>query len=114
MDERISVFDLNFALNEARWLGIVPRRDLSGCLLVFDVLTLRGAGDGHAIVKVLLNPVTRVAASYRLGCWDDASAEVVPVTLDELVEVLASFDGQPISGMEFFARPSTIPPSGKP
>ena len=108
MDGWVSVSALNFALNEARWLAIDPRPDIAACLVIFDVLTLPAddGGDGHAIRGLALRPVSRISASYRLGRWDNASAEVAPVAFDDLNHVLESFDGQPIYGMEFIDPPT--------
>ena len=50
----------------------------------------------------MFRPVGRVAASLRKGTWDDFGAEVVPVTIDKLLEVVLSFGGLAIYGWEFF------------
>lgn len=95
--------DIDKALEEAVWLGIKVQPERKRVGVALDVLTLPEIGDGRRMWVVLwLEGVRRIAASYRLGRWDDPSAEVVGVSLAELPEVLASFGRRPVYGWEFF------------
>jgi hypothetical protein len=95
---------LGVALNEATLLGfeVDPIRGIAA--VTFQVLTLpeQGPPPHDSRVQFLFRPVGRVAASLRNGTWDDFSAEVVPFTIDKLLEVVLGFGGLPIYGWEFF------------
>ena len=97
--------DLNVALNEATLLGteVDPARRTAA--LTLSVLTLPADGPAPVDdrVQVILHPVGRVAASLRLGRWDDVEAKVVPFEITELLAIVESFK-VPIYGWEFFDR----------
>jgi hypothetical protein len=98
--------DIDVALNEASWLGIEIRADEREVVLDFEVLTLPDGepGDGTEMVRLALRGVSRIVASHRLGAWNDIDAAVQPVLLEDLPSLVASFDGQPVYGWEFFDR----------
>ncbi len=48
-----------------------------------------------------LSGVSRLVASYRAGHWDDPEAEVLPLDVDGLRELLRRNGGTPIYGWEF-------------
>jgi hypothetical protein len=105
---------LGVAFNEATLLGVEvqPLRRLAGVTL--GLLTLP-PGEGPAPedprVQLRLSPVGRVAVSLRLGRWDDPAAQVVPVTLADLLPTVRSFGGLPIYGWEFLdVYPGGSPP----
>jgi hypothetical protein len=93
---------IGVALNEATLVGLEldPARRLANA--TFAVLTLREEGPPpeDCRVQILFWPVGRLAASLRLGRWDDPDAEVVPFTVEELLSVVQSFGGLPIYGWE--------------
>jgi hypothetical protein len=75
--------------------------------LGFDVLTLpEGTGGaGHALRTVVLDGVSRLVGSLRLGRWDQLDAEVVALSVEELSEAVRSFGATPLYGWEFFDTP---------
>jgi hypothetical protein len=95
---------LGIALNEATLLGMEVDTDRRIAAATFFVLTLPEQGEppDDARVQFIFSPVGRVAASLRLGRWDDATAEVVRFPIEELLPVAHSFGGLPIYGWEFF------------
>lgn len=95
---------LGVALNEAAWLGISINEESHQVALGFRVLALpadSSAQRDDTIVTLLLSGVTRIAASLRSGRWDDPRAEVMPLTIELLPEVVRSFGGSPIYGWDF-------------
>jgi hypothetical protein len=96
--------ELNVALNEATLLGfeVDADRRLGGA--TFSVLTLpvTGPTPDDARIQLLFSPVGRVAASLRLGRWNDPNAELVPFELAQLLREVQNFGGLPIYGWEFF------------
>lgn len=48
-----------------------------------------------------LTGVSRIAASYRDGTWDDAHAPVIPLDLEGLDRLLRRHGGGPVYGWEF-------------
>jgi hypothetical protein len=95
---------LGVALNEATLLGLEvdPQRRVAGA--TFSVFTLpeEGPAPEDTRVQMLFEPVGRLAASLRLGHWDDSSAEVVTFSIEELLAQVQSFGGLPVYGWEFF------------
>jgi hypothetical protein len=98
---------MNVALNESEWLDCAVEAPTRQGRFTFRVLTLALDGEEPAdrVVSLVLGGVTRVAASLRLGRWDDEQARVEPFTLDELSAVVRSFNGLPIYGWEFIDPP---------
>ena len=98
---------LNVALNEATWAAIDV--DLAGrrARLMFDVLSLPPDGpasaDSHVIVAV--NLVSRIAASLRMGWWDDEAAQIVPLEVADLDATVRSFGSCAIYGWKFIDPP---------
>jgi hypothetical protein len=95
---------LDVALNEATVLGFEVSDQHRAAAATFEVLTLPEQGDPpeDERVQFLFAPIGRIAASLRLGRWDDDTAQVVPFTVDQLLRVVQDFGGQPIYGSEFF------------
>lgn len=94
---------LGIALNEAAWTHVehlVPECTVEAEL---EVLTLPESGpepsDRRRILR--LTGVSRIAASYRRGRWDDPLAQAVPLELTDLNEVIERFGRLPIYGWEF-------------
>jgi hypothetical protein len=61
--------------------------------------------DGHETDDprrtLRLSGVSRIAASYRAGTWDDAAAPVIPLDLEGLDRLLRRHGGGPVYGWEF-------------
>jgi hypothetical protein len=95
---------LNIALNEADIVAVrFGSNDVPQAEVDLDVLAMSDSKDlPETQVTLVLTPVSRVVASLRMGNWDDADAEVVPLTLAGLPAAVASFGAQPIYGWEFF------------
>ncbi|MFD4458290.1 hypothetical protein [Nocardia sp. NPDC058480] len=94
---------LNTALSESTCLGVEVDAAAGRLQLALEVLTLPTDGPTPIDTKVLLTftGVTRVAASLRIQRWDDVDARVLPLTLDQLDEAIASFGGGGLHGWEF-------------
>jgi hypothetical protein len=99
---------LNVALNEAAWAGISvdapPRR--AGVLLEVLSLPADGAVAAGSQVVLTVNQVSRIAASLRMGWWNDTTAQVIPLVLEDLDATVRSFGGCPIYGWEFIDPPA--------
>jgi hypothetical protein len=95
---------LNVALEEAVLLGLEVDSSRRIAAATFAVLTLPETGSvpEDRRVQFQFSPVGRVAASLRNGRWDDPNAEVSKFKLEELLDVVQSFQGLPIYGWEFF------------
>lgn len=95
---------LSVALNEATLLGVEIDTDRKLAAATFSVLTLpeEGSPPNDPRVQFIFFPVGRVAASLRLGRWNNPEAEVVPFQIEELLSVVKGFGGLPIYGWEFF------------
>ncbi len=95
---------LGVAFNEASLLGVEVSAERSLCGITFSLLTLPESSPApeDSRIQVLLHPVGRVAASLRMGRWDNDTAAVQPFELAELLSVVQSFEGLPIYGWEFF------------
>lgn len=94
---------LNIALNEATLLGVEVNREKRSAGATFSVLTLppEGPPPDDRRVLLLFQPVGRLAASLRLGDWNDPKAEVVPLEVDQLLETVAGFKCS-VYGRNFF------------
>ncbi|MFE3542119.1 hypothetical protein ACFXK0_03995 [Nocardia sp. NPDC059177] len=94
---------LNTALSESTCLGVEVDAAAGRLQLALEVLTLPADGPAPTDTKVLLTftGVTRVAASLRIQRWDDIDARVLPLTLDQLDDAIASFGGGGLHGWEF-------------
>ena len=106
MLERDEIEGLGVALNEASLLGaeVDPGRRLAAITLSVLTLPAEGPPPPDARLQILLDGVTRVAASLRLGSWNEETAPVQPFSLHELLAVVESFGGRAIYGWEFFDR----------
>lgn len=106
-DELIS--ELNVALNESSWCYAEAVSDGSVVDLGFQVLTLPVAGPEPDLmarsVRFHLYSVSRIAASLRMGRWDDVDAIVERFALKDLNAVVEGFGGSPIYGWEFIDGP---------
>lgn len=100
--------DLGVALNEATLVGVEVSAKERGAALTFAVLALP-SGDGpppdDPRVRLILQPVGRIAASLRHGRWDDPTAGIESFELERLEEVVASFEQQPMYGWRFLDVP---------
>jgi hypothetical protein len=98
---------LNVALNEAAWLGIDIDTDGMRVAVLLDVLTLpaEGPAPDDTNVALLLDGVSRIAASLRNGRWNDTEATIEPLSPLGLDTAVRSFGGNPIYGWEFIDPP---------
>lgn len=99
---------LNVALNEASWSAISIDAPARRARLLLDVLSLPadGAAAAGSAVVVAVNGVSRIAASLRVGWWNDDAAEVIPLELGDLDAAVRSFGGCPVYGWEFIDPPA--------
>lgn len=98
---------LDVALNESSWLGIDVDVSNSCVSVSVEVLTLPADGPPpeDATFVLILEGVSRVAASLRQGRWNDVDAVVDPVALADLDAVVRSFVGTAMYGWEFVDPP---------
>jgi hypothetical protein len=94
---------LGVAFNEATLLGIELRPEDRTAAITLALLSLPEVGPSpkDSRVQVRLSPVGRLAASLRLGSWNDPDAKVVPFSIEELLTTARSFGGLPIYGWDF-------------
>jgi hypothetical protein len=94
---------IGLALNESRLLGLElhPNRRVANA--TFSVLRLppEGSPPEDRRVQLVFQPVGHLAASLRLGYWDDQDAPISKLTPDQLLSVVQSFGGSPIYGWQF-------------
>ncbi len=96
------------ALNEATLVGVdvsAEERRVSVTLAVLALPADSGPPPDDPRVQLILQPVGRIAASFRHGNWDDTDARVESFELDRLAEVVASFEQQAVYGWEFLDVP---------
>jgi hypothetical protein len=98
---------LNVALNEAAWLAADVDTAVRRARLLLDVLSLPADTALSAASRVIIavNRVSRVAASLRMGWWNDEAAAVIPLQVADLDTTVRSFGGCPIYGWEFIDPP---------
>jgi len=94
---------IGLAMNEATLLGVEVDTESRMAGVTLDVLTLPERGDppSDRRVQFVLSPVGRVAASLRLGRWNDAGAPVEHFEIGALLGIVESFKTS-IYGWEFF------------
>jgi hypothetical protein len=95
--------DLGIALNEATLLGAEVHTDWNMVFVTFSVLTLpcEGPPPGDRRIQFVFHPVGRIAASLRMGRWDDPTATVVPFDVEDLLVITQELK-QPVYGWDFF------------
>lgn len=98
---------LNVALNEATWVGISVDAAARRAHVLLEVLSLPAEDEASVVSHVVLtvNQVSRIAASLRMGWWNDPAAQVIALTLADLDPTVRSFGGCPIYGWEFIDPP---------
>jgi hypothetical protein len=92
------------AIEDSILLGLDADFDRRVMAITFDVWTFTENGkwpDDPRIVFVL-SPVGRLAASIRLGVWNDVAADVVPMKATDLPELIRSMGGCEIYGHDYF------------
>jgi hypothetical protein len=96
---------LNVALNEAKLIGLeldVPGRRFAVTLSVLSLPPDDGPPRTDPRLSFVLEPVGRLAVSFRRAHWDDKRAAAIPISVEDLPSVAASFGQLPIYGWEFF------------
>ena len=98
--------DLGVALNEANLLAIQVDPETATAAVLLEVLTLpsKGPEPNDRRRRLCLGGLSRVAASYRDGRWDDPDTPALPLRLADLSEVIDAFGQLPVYGWEFFNR----------
>lgn len=100
---------LNTAISEASCLGMAVDRAEARIRIPLEVLTMPEDGPPQSgrRVDVVLDGVSRVAASLRFHWWTITEPErtVMPLTLDGLNEAVKTFGGSFLHGWEFFDLP---------
>jgi hypothetical protein len=98
---------LGIALNEATLVSVAVDATTWTAYVTLAVLTLPVEGESPVDNRVLLvlQSVGRIAASLRLGDWNDRQAPVEAFPLNRLPEVVASFGQLPVYGWDFFDVP---------
>ena len=105
-----AIHGLNVALNEATWLGLSVDTEGARAAATLAVLSLPESGPApeDRRVQLLMQPVGRIAASYRQGRWNDDTASVLPLTLAEL-ERLTVERTMPVYGWDFLNQEERDP-----
>ncbi len=95
---------LGVAFNEATVLGVelIPSERRAGVTLELLTLPEVGPPPEDTRVQLRMEPVGRLAASLRLGLWNDPTAQVVPFEIGDLLETVRSLGCLPVYGWEFF------------
>ncbi len=97
------VKDLNLVCQEATWIGLEINQQgaWAGITLCVRSLPVEGPAPTDTRVLLVLEPLTRIAASYRDGIWNDKDAEVIPLTVPLLEHRV--FEAQDtVCGTDFF------------
>lgn len=95
---------LNVALHEAALVGVemdVAARRFGATLAALS-LPPDGPPPEDPRIKLVVEPVGRLAVSWRRARWDDHSAQAEPLDVCQLSSVVAEFGQLPIYGWEFF------------
>jgi hypothetical protein len=99
---------LGVALNEATIIEVLLNTENFVSVVRASVLTLPEdayAPEPNPYVQIALRPTGRIAASLRLGDWDDEEAPVEPFEIEHLSEIVSRVCGFPIYGWEFVDVP---------
>jgi hypothetical protein len=98
------------ALNEATLVAVEVSAETRGAAVTFSVLALPADGvppPSDPRVRIVLQPVGRIAASLLHGSADDPGARVEEFELGRLEAVVASFGQQSVYGWKFLDVPET-------
>jgi hypothetical protein len=94
---------LNVALNEATLLGIEFDRDKERIAATFSPVAIDTNGQipEDNRVQLVFKPVGKFVASYRLGDWNDESAQTIKFEPEQIFEKVQEFGSGSIYGWEF-------------
>jgi hypothetical protein len=100
------VTGLNTACNEATWIGLHFNEAQAWAGITLSVLTLpeQGPAPDDCRVQLILQPVSRIAASRRDGMWNDEKAMVLPLSVEQLESAVVDVQA-PVYGWSFFNIP---------
>jgi hypothetical protein len=100
---------LEVALNEADFCDLRINERTGEVQLLMVVLTLPEVGPEPEDRRTVLSceGVSRVLASLRHGRWDDETAPVEELRLQDLPLTVRSFGSQPIHGWDFLDLPES-------
>ena len=103
---------LNLAVNEASMLRVTTNRTARIVEVELELVRPPLSGEAQAIsmggrrFTLILRSVGRIAFSYRLGKWDDRSAQTKELADESTItNIVASFGQMPIYGAKFFDVP---------
>lgn len=103
--------DLDLALDEATLWRVELEPEARVATVVLTVLSLP-EDDGPAeprLVRLILAPVGRLAASLRHGSWNDREAQVEDFPLSDLPQIFDRLGGHALYGGAFFNVPEVRP-----
>ena len=94
---------INLALNEATILGVELQKEKEIVVVTFSpvALDINGQVPTDNRVQFVFKPIGKFIASYRLGRWDDKSAQVVKFEPEQILEKVEEFKHVSIYGWEF-------------
>ena len=94
---------INLALNEATILGVEFQKEKEIVVVTFSpvALDINGQVPTDNRVQFVFKPIGKFIASYRLGRWDDKSAQVVKFEPEQILEKVEEFKHVSIYGWEF-------------
>ena len=94
---------INLALNEATILGVEFQKEKEIVVVTFSpvALDINGQVPTDNRVQFVFKPSGKFIASYRLGRWDDKSAQVVKFEPEQILEKVEEFKHVSIYGWEF-------------
>jgi hypothetical protein len=103
VDEQLAA-DLGVALNESSLAGVeyVEQYNQVGATFVCMILNEDRTQPEDSRRQIVFSNVGRIAASLRLGHWDDEEAPIEPFEIQDLLKVVQSFECEPIYGWSFF------------
>lgn len=97
--------ELDVALEEATLVGVemdVDARRFAATLAVLSLPPDDGPPPDDPRIKLVIEPVGRLAVSWRQAAWNDRKARSVPFEVERLSSIVAGFDQLSIYGWEFF------------
>jgi len=94
---------INLALNEATILGVEFQKEKEIVVVTFSpvALDINKQVPTDNRVQFVFKPIGKFIASYRLGRWDDKSAQVVKFEPEQILEKVEEFKHVSIYGWEF-------------
>ena len=95
---------IGVALNESSLLGLEYDSQRNIAAATFSVLTLPNADDPSPVDprrQIVFSRIGRISVALRNAFWNVTDTPPIPISIDELLPTVQSFNGQPIYGWEF-------------